>query len=434
MNVLQVIGDVIVSQVLTKTEIVMSLISLIGLMLLKKPVEKVVSGVIKTYIGVTIFTLGLNSVQNAVGVFTNMFANLITGGEGLANAISVPVNFSAAQTGAMAGYMLLIGYIVNILIARFTRIKMIYLTGHWSFFMAQFIAAAMMNYLGLVGAVPIIIGGIVLGMYQAIFPYILQPYTSKLTGGMPMALGHGASIFALLASIIAPKIGNPEKNMEDIKVPERLSFMKEIVVTLSITMMGMYLILALLNGREYMETISDGQNWILFALFQGLLFSGSYMVLLYGIRSFLAEITPAFQGISTRLVPGAVPAFDGPVFFQYGNTSLTVGFVTSTIFSALGMAVLMRMNLPVPIMMVNVENFFGGGLTAIYANKFGGRRAAIICAALYGFLTTIVRALYFPMITPELDWAQIACDADQAVIVPLIGYIGKLLGFAQYTW
>lgn len=434
MEMLQVIGNVLVSQVLTKTEIVMSLISLIGLILLKKPIEKIVSGVIKTYIGVTIFSLGLNSVQNAVGVFTSMFANLITGGQGLGDAIRVPINFSAAQTGAMAGYMLLIGYVVNILIARFTKIKIIYLTGHWSFFMAQFIAAAMMNYLGLTGAVPIIVGGVILGIYQAVFPYILQPYTSKLTGGMPMALGHGASFFVLIASIIAPKLGNPQNNMEDLEVPDRLSFMKEIVVTLSITMMGMYLVLALLNGQTYMESISGGQNWILFSLFQGLLFSGSYMVLLYGIRSFLAEITPAFQGISTRLVPGAIPAFDGPVFFQYGNTSLIIGFVTSTIFSALGMVVLMKMNLPVPIMMVNVENFFGGGLTAIYANKFGGRRAAIICAALYGFCTTIVRALYFPMITPELDWAQIACDADQAVIVPLVGYIGKLLGLAQYTW
>lgn len=434
MEILSILGNIIVSQILTKTEIVMSLISLIGLVLLKKPVEKIVSGVIKTYIGVTIFTLGLNSVQSAVGVFTNMFANLITGGQGLENAIRVPVNFSAAETGAMAGYMLLIGYVVNILIARFSRIKMIYLTGHWSFFMAQFIAACVMNYLGLTGAVPIILGGIILGFYQAVFPYILQPYTSKLTGGMPMALGHGASFFALISSIIAPKIGNPEKNMEDIEVPDRLSFLKEIVVTLSLTMMAMYLILALFNGKGYMESISGGQHWILFALFQGLLFSGSYMVLLYGIRSFLAEITPAFQGISTRLVPGAIPAFDGPVFFQYGNTSLIIGFVTSTIFSALGMVVLMQMNLPVPIMMVNVENFFGGGITAIYANKFGGRRAVFICAALYGFLTTIVRALYFPMITPELEWAQIACDADQAVIVTLVGYIGKLFGLAKYTW
>jgi PTS system ascorbate-specific IIC component len=94
----------------------------------------------------------------------------------------------------------------------------------------------------------------------------------------------------------------------------------------------------------------------------------------------------------------------------------------------------MKMNLPVPIMMVNVENFFGGGITAIYANKFGGRRAVIICSALYGFLTTVVRALYFPMITPELEWAQIACDADQAVVVTLLGYLGKLFGFAQYAW
>jgi PTS system ascorbate-specific IIC component len=433
LSILNQIGTILVNQVLTKTEIVMSLISLIGLILLKKPIEKIVTGVIKTYIGVAMFSLGLNAVQDAVGVFTSMFCNLLAGGE-LRQAIQVPVNFDVLETSAAAGYMLLIGYVVNILIARFTKIKIIYLTGHWSYFMGQFLAACLMNYLGIIGPQSIIIGGIILGIYQAVFPYIVQPYTRKLTGNDNFALGHGASFFALIGAWLGSKIGDPEKSCEDINVPDRLSFLKEIVVSLSLTMIIMYVALAVANGRAYVDTLAKGQNWILFAVFQGLKFTASYMVLLYGIRAFLSEITPAFQGISTRLVPGAIPAFDAPVFFQYGNTSLILGFITSTIFSALGMVLLMKMNLPVPIMMLNVENFFGGGLVAIYANKFGGRRAAIICSALYGFVVTITRALYFPMITPQLDWAQTACDADQMVVITLTGWIGKLFGLAKYAW
>ncbi len=433
LSMLSQIGTIIVNQVLTKTEIVMSLISLIGLILLKKPIEKVISGVIKTYIGVTIFSLGLTAVQDTVAIFTSMFSHLIAGGE-LTQTIQVPVNFDALQTSAAAGYMLLIGYVVNILIARFTKIKIIYLTGHWSYFMGQFLAACLMNYLGIVGPASIITGGVILGIYQAVFPYLVQPYTRKLTGNDNFALGHGASIFALFGAWLGSKIGNPEKSCEDLEVPDRFSFLKEIVVTLSLTMVLMYVALAVANGKAYVDSLSGGQNWILYAVFQGLKFTASYMVLLYGIRSFLAEITPAFQGISTRLVPGAIPAFDAPVFFQYGNTSLIIGFISSTVFSALGMVILMKMNLPVPVMMINVENFFGGGLVAVYANKFGGRRAAIICSALYGLIVTMTRALYFPMITPQLDWAQTACDADQMVVITLTGWIGKVFGLAQYSW
>jgi PTS system ascorbate-specific IIC component len=216
-------------------------------------------------------------------------------------------------------------------VARLTKMKIIYLTGHWSYFTGQFIAAVLMNYLGLVGTPSIILGGIILGLYQVVFPYIVQPYTSRLTNGGPFAIGHGASIFALFGSWLSEKIGNPEDSFEDVKVGGRWSFLKEIVITLSLSMAAMFLILALLNGKAYVETVSNGQNWVLFSIYSGLKFAASFMVLLYGVRTFMAEITPAFQGISSKLVPGAIPAFDAPVFFQYGPTSLIVGFIIISI-------------------------------------------------------------------------------------------------------
>lgn len=430
---LEKIGMIIVNEVLTKTEVVMSLIALIGLLLQRKPIEKVVSGVIKTYVGVAMFTLGLNALQDAVFVFTNYFVHLL-GADTTAAVSPYPLLADTAAVNAAAGFMLLIGYIVNILVARFTRMKIIYLTGHWSYFMGQFVAACLMNYLGILGPASVIIGGIILGLYQCVFPYILQPYTEKLTGGGPFALGHGASIFCVFGSWLASKVGKPEDSFENVKVTGRWSFLKEIVVTLSISMVAMFIILAVANGKEYVTSVSGGQNWILYSVYSGLKFAASFMVLLYGVRTFIAEITPAFKGISEKLVPGAIPAFDAPVFFQYGPTSLIIGFVVSTIFSAIGMVITMGMNLSIPIMMVNVENFFGGGIAAIYANKFGGKRAVIIVAALFGLLTTVGRVLYFPMITANLEWAQIACDADQTVVITLIGWIGRLLGLAQYTF
>ena len=43
-------------------------------------------------------------------------------------------------------------------------------------------------------------------------------------------------------------------------------------------------------------------------------FVAGVLVLLQGVRMFLGEIIPAFKGISEKLIPGARPALDVPIF------------------------------------------------------------------------------------------------------------------------
>lgn len=45
-------------------------------------------------------------------------------------------------------------------------------------------------------------------------------------------------------------------------------------------------------------------------------FVAGVFVLLQGVRMFLGEIIPAFKGISEKLIPGARPALDVPIFMQ----------------------------------------------------------------------------------------------------------------------
>ena len=47
-------------------------------------------------------------------------------------------------------------------------------------------------------------------------------------------------------------------------------------------------------------------------------FVAGVLVLLQGVRMFLGEIIPAFKGISEKLIPGARPALDVPIFYASG--------------------------------------------------------------------------------------------------------------------
>ena len=54
--------------------------------------------------------------------------------------------------------------------------------------------------------------------------------------------------------------------------------------------------------------------WV-WAMLQALRFAAGIAILLFGVRMFLAEIVPAFRGLSERVLPGTRPALDIPVTF-----------------------------------------------------------------------------------------------------------------------
>ena len=69
-------------------------------------------------------------------------------------------------------------------------------------------------------------------------------------------------------------------------------------------------------------------------------------VLMTGVRMLLAEIVPAFQGISMKLVPNSVPALDCPVLFPYAPNAVILGFIFTTIGSIIGMFTTPLVGLP----------------------------------------------------------------------------------------
>ena len=69
-------------------------------------------------------------------------------------------------------------------------------------------------------------------------------------------------------------------------------------------------------------------------------FAAGVFIILTGVRLILAEIVPAFKGISEKLVPNSKPALDCPIVFPYAQNAVLIGFFVSFITGVIGMFIL----------------------------------------------------------------------------------------------
>ena len=162
----------VLQQILSTPAVLVGLIALIGLLAQKKPIEVVIKGTIKTILGFLVIGAGANVLVGALNYFGAMF-NFGFGVNGVVpnneEIVSLALN-TYAQTTA---YIMAFGMLANIILARFSRLKYIFLTGHHTLYMAALIAVVL-TVGGLTGWQLILAGSALLGLTMAIFPAMAQ--------------------------------------------------------------------------------------------------------------------------------------------------------------------------------------------------------------------------------------------------------------------
>ena len=423
MNFLNVIGN----DILTNPAFLLGLMSLVGLIALKKPFNKLITGTLKPILGYIMLGAGADFIVKNL----DPLGKMIEKGFGITGV--VPNNeaiVSIAQNilGKETMFILVAGLIINIIIARVTKFKYIFLTGHHSFFMACMFSAVLSTS-GMKGTTLILIGGILLGAWSAISPSIGQRYTDLVTDDDGIAMGHFCSLGYYLSAFIGEKIGDKENSTENIVIPEKVNFLRDSTISTAITMIVFYLIAAIAAGPEYTETLSGGKNYIVFALTSALSFAVGVTIVYNGVRMILSELIPAFQGISQKLIPNAIPAVDCAVFFTYAPNAVLIGFISSFIGGVIGMVILGAVG-AVLIIPGLVPHFFCGATAGIYGNATGGKKGAIVGAFVNGLLLSFLPAMLLPVLGNIGFQNTTFGDFDFGVLGILIGKSTSSIGTA----
>ena len=402
----------------------MGLVVAIGLILQRKPIDAILKGIFKGIIGMVILLKGVDIVVSSITPLANAFSGLFNT---QSNSTLGDFNVFLGQYGSYVGLILLCGFVINIIIARYTRFKTIYLTGNILFWYPMlFLAVGIENNIS--GLKLFIFTLIMYILVITIFPYILRKHVKYVTGNDSFTIGHTASIYCLLGSYIGKLVGQKDKNIENLNLPKSLSFFRDTNITAAIVMFIVYIIVGLFIGKESRLAIYGSEPLITYSLIQGITFAAGMIILLTGVRMILGEIIPSFKGIADKLAKGSIPALDIPMIFPYGPNALLIGFIIALITS-IGTLFLLGASgvLTFALIPLVVACYFDVAPGAIFANARGGWPAAIITSVLGGIILMVLAAISLNLVSGTVgNFIQTYGGNEFSIWVIISDLVGKL--------
>lgn len=416
--------------ILSQAAILVGLLALVGLVAARASTADVITGTLKTILGFLILGGGAGILIAAL----DPLGIMIEEGLGLQGVVPTNEAFVAlAQDafGAETASIMGLAFVVNLLLARLTQLRYVFLTGHHVFFMAALVAVTL-GVAGISGWQQFVIGSLIVGSLMVLLPALAMPFMRKITGGEDVAIGHFGT-FGYLAAGVTGSVGNAEKSTEDFKVPKGLAFFRDSLVATAVAMIVVYLVFTIIAGPAVVgELAGDGNPWV-FAFMQALSFAAGVWIILVGVRMIIGEIVPAFEGISSKLIPNAVPALDVPIVFPYAPTAVIFGFGASVVGGLVSMPFLGPLGLAL-IIPGMVPHFFTGAGAGVFGNATGGRIGAVIGGFVNGVLITFLPAFLLQFLGDLGLENTTFGDSDFSIIGIVTGSVADLGVAAAWIW
>ncbi|MBS7008945.1 PTS ascorbate transporter subunit IIC [Anaerostipes sp.] len=418
----------LINNVFNQAVFVIGMVVFLGMLVQKTELSKIVASTVKTMIGFLLINTGGQTLGVALLPLQPMLIKVFH--------LQVQVqDLGAAQAeslgdiGSEMALIFALGFLMNIFLARITKYKYVHLSAHVSFFYSGLIAAALKFGTNLSFLPLVLLGAVLLGSYMTFTCAYVAPLMKNIKGGEGFTLAHSSSSGVWLAAKIGGLVGNKEHDLEDIKIPKKLNFLREMTIALTVVMTLMFFLISLISGPGWvMQNVSEGRDIVTFSLLNGLQFGLWITVIITGVRMLLSEIIPAFHGIADKIIPNAVPGLDVPLLFPNHPTSVIFGFLVSLAAGFVGMGILGMINYPVVVFPALIPTFFTGAVTAIFGNSTGGIRGAFAGSFLNGMILIVGQALLLPMIGTYAPIMRILSETDYCLYGPILGGILKLLG------
>jgi len=433
----------------------MALLVLIGLIIAKKKWYEALSGMLKAYIGYSVFSiasggmtstfrpilLGIRDAFNLTATVSDPYYGMAT-----MNGTILP---ALGRTASLTALAMLFGFLLSILLALFskvTKIRTLNVAGNClnAFAIAQVCAIALCcQWMSDIEV--IIAGSIFTGVTNCVYSNLTVEASQTLTDGAGMAVGHSQNIMDAFAFWLgerterkARKQGKKIKYLDDLEMPGWLSIFNDIYVAAAIVMFIFFGVIIVSIGPDKLAAIEDsgytaGASFVMYIFSTTMKFPIYMVILTTGLRMFVSELTVAFNYISEKVLGGTLPAVDCACFYGFVTNPnvLTMGFLVGSLSMIACTIIGAVLNLPFIIIMGFIPMFFDNATIACFAHCKGGIKNLVVCNVLTGIIDVILGGLgcYIMGFT---QYGGAGMNFDAALTFPVFGLLWKSFGWIGF--
>lgn len=450
--------------------LLLALLTLIGYLVMGRGVRDSIIGATKTAIGYLLLGIGSAAL---VGLAKPIFSQLQTVGGGGISVVPLDPYFGLTSSNnfletaigsnsfiAWVSYAFIIGFGINIvmvLLKKWTNCHSIMITGHVMIQQSAIVTSIL--YFILFRKIPLIdenpgigqqigtfiMAGLILGTYWSVGSNATIKPTDKVTNNAGFAIGHQQMFGIALVSKTSKYFGKEKDSAEDRKLSTKFKIFEDNIFTQSIIILVLFFVLIMIlqyatpNGFNPGSSdkifatwnIASGAHWVINWFLGSLQIVASVLAITTGVRMFVTELQQSFQGISEKIIPGAVVAVDAAASYGFSPNSVTYGFVAGTIgqFSALGLVIGISIIPGAPVVIaipLFITLFFNSGTMGVYANAYGGWKASLAVPGIMGFVEIIIISFSLAMVNN-------APLVDAGLLKPSSPFEQGFMGMADFT-
>ncbi len=435
MHVLYGMADFL-RQFLNQPAFFLGLVALIGLVLQKKRPVEVVKGTLHTVIGLLVFTAGSVILIDGIGPINEM----LQVGWGVSGVYPLSETAFAVTIERLAHWIVpafALGFAGHLLLVRLLpRFHCVYLTAHIMLFISSMLVVGLHYGLRLDGFPLVAVTAVLCAAYWTVMPqWTYDAYARHLADGK-FTLGHHVHLSVALASEIGRLVGEPENDADQLDLPEVLTLFQDVTINAAITLPVFFFMVGVAVGLPAVRQQAGDQAWWFYLLTRGLRFSAGLTVMLLGIKEFLEALVPAFEGWAERVIPGAIPGLDVPVFFPSSPVGMMLGFIGGAVGMFVVSLVLFFAESALFVFPSLIVAVFEMGTMGVFANERGGWKAALLAGFVGGVLLSVGAFILQPVTAPVLagTGAQYGSLDSAYVFGPLmwlLRLLGQMLGVSS---
>lgn len=423
--------------------ILVGLFSLLGAILLRKKFSETITTLFKTIAGFLILSAGSTIIAAPLNNFQLLFSDLF-GVHGLIpnnDAFAASFFKIAPEAAQLGSVVMIVAMVLNMILSGTSRFRYVYLSGHVLFYMSIMLAAVMVlgggngtTLLNLADpgdyVIALLSASFLMAVYMVISAAACHRFVLQITKQANISMAHTGSLSYVISGWIGEAIHKIKKgkvlSTESIKFPKWLQFFRNTFISISITMLIIFMIIYLPEGIMYntgVKNINDvvsvipGQantsvqnqlanlfgakastNWVIQMFLDAFTFAAGVEILLFGVRMIIGEIVPAFRGISQKFIKNSIAALDCPIVYPFAPNAVLIGFVTSLIAGFIGMAITIGINQANPAISIIlpgvVPHFFLGATSGVYGNTKGGIWGCVIGSFINGIIISLIPLVF----------------------------------------